>query len=389
MSLAAFACGAGALGFLVVAWTTSLYFPYLERCEARRDPDDDGVTGFALPHVTVVVPCYQEAANIVRKLENTASLRYPAGLRHVIVVDGGSDDGTVAAAEAFCSSHEGFAFSSAPSRGKIHQVNHALGQVGDGVILVTDVDGELDVDALEIMAAHYVDERVGCVGAFVRQSRALPEDVRFWRDQNAMRLLESRCGHASVVIAVAYSFRRSLFDRFPDDVVADDVYTAFRSNTDGFHTLYERRARAFELRSGSHRTEMFRHKLRKLNANMRELLRFLPEVRRMEPPWRGMFLTKFVQSWLMAPVLVGLAVELVWSLAAAGPAVIPFWCAGCVLLVGLQVLGTRRLAAVGEDEIPAGVPARASYVAMFLVLLVTGFFRYFVVHQSSSYRKVS
>ncbi len=191
-------------------------------------------------------------------------------------------------------------------------------------------------------------------------------------------------------MAVAYSFRRELFGRFPEDVIADDVYTAFVANTRGRQSLYAAGVRATELRSGHDRRGMLLHKLRKLNANMRELKRFLPALGEMRPPWRMIFATKVLQSWLAAPCLLLLALLLLLSLPGLTVAALIFWggaLAGLAVLHGLAERELNRAVPDEETASPAG-RRRISYGLLFLAILVGGFFRYFFVRQSSSYRRV-
>ena len=46
------------------------------------------------PGVTIVVPCYNEAAYIAAKLDNCLEQDYPADRLEVLVIVSGSDDGT-------------------------------------------------------------------------------------------------------------------------------------------------------------------------------------------------------------------------------------------------------------------------------------------------------
>jgi hypothetical protein len=208
-----------------------------------------------------------------------------------------------------------------------------------------------------------------------------------------MRLMESRLGHASVVIAVFYSFRRALFELFPDDVVADDVYVAFRSNTSGYHSVYHPRIRAREARSSSTSSQMLRHKLRKLNANMKELARFWPRILAMGDPWRMMYLTKFAQHWLIAPTILALASLCCLSLALEGTGALVFWGIAAVVLACLQAMSQSRLRrfaiAVPGGSGRVSMGRRIAYVALFHLVLVAVFFRNFLSRQSSIYDKVS
>ncbi len=342
-----------------------------------------------LPTFHVIIPCYQEKALLPEKLENTAQLDYPKNLMRGYVVDGGSSDGSAEIAQSFCETRAAFAFFSCPGIGKVPQVNTALKRIRDGIVLVTDADGRLPRNALKQLAAHYSDARVGCVGASTTPRSALSEDQVFWQHQNAMRLLESRCGHSSVTVAAAYSFRRNLFDLFPNDVVADDVYAAFECNTQGYTTVYSRHVRAEELRCATTFGRMAKHKVRKLNANMHELIRFLPRCREMKGLWQTMFLAKFAQSWLAAPMILGVMILLAVSVRHAGPRVMLYWGGLLFALLALQVAAERvlMLYRLTDNEPQATLVVRCRYLVLSLAVLIVGFFCYVFVRHTSFYEK--
>jgi len=374
---------------LVLAWSTSLYYLFLYwRKPAGKKEAATAPAQEVFFHV--IVPCFEEAGLIAEKLANLGRLDYPAHLFRVYVVDGGSTDGTAKIARAHCREWANFEAIVSPRRGKIAQVNHVLEKIKNGIVMITDVDGLLEPAALGELSRLYLDPDVGCVGANVLPDNPLPEDAVFWRDQNAMRRLESEWGHSSVMVAAAYSFRRDLFERFPADVVADDVYAAFTANLMGKKCLYPSRPRVREVRSGTSAAWMFRHKLRKINANMLELRRFLPAWRRMRPPCRMIFVTKFIQSWLAAPMTVLLAVLLVISFRQLGAAASFFWLAAAVVLLTTSVLVGSLFVAVTPEQDRVNIPA-AARLRYFLIMhgvLLAGFFRYFLVRQHSSYLKV-
>jgi len=65
----------------------------------RQTPQRAAGGGF--PAVTIIIPLFQEVRLIARKLANLDALTYPN--RRVIVVDGGSTDGTLGIARRFAS----------------------------------------------------------------------------------------------------------------------------------------------------------------------------------------------------------------------------------------------------------------------------------------------
>ena len=380
------------LASATLAWAFSLYYLVLHACRPARTDAAPSHAPAPRPAFHVIIPCYQEGTLLPGKLENTAQLKYPAERLQVTVIDGGSTDESADVARRFCDTHDSFTFLPSTMRGKVPQINAALTRAGDGIVLVTDADARLEADALQALALCYADPRVSCVGAHAQPAEPLPEDALFWRDQNAMRRLESAWGHASVTVACAYSFRHRLVAQLPPDVIADDVYVAFLCNTQGGRTLYADSARAQELRHASTLGRMIQHKVRKLNANMRELIRFLPSCRQMDGVWRVMFLTKFIQSWLAAPALLLLASLVPLSIRHAGwPAALIVWTVVLLLLLLSQFAAARilkRHASPHDTRAPVTLLARCRYAVLFAAILVLGFFRYFVVRQTSSYDKV-
>jgi cellulose synthase/poly-beta-1,6-N-acetylglucosamine synthase-like glycosyltransferase len=376
----------------VIAWCYSLYYLFLAVFRLQNNSCDEIMTA-EKPHFHIIIPCFQEEQSILAKLVNTSNLDYPTDSYDVTVVDGGSTDNTPQLAREFCKSRQNFHFVSSPKKGKIPQLNFVLEKIRNGVVAVTDVDGEVAPDALNRLAQLYGDPQVGCIGAFVVPSNPSPEDELFWQYQNEMRLMESSLGHVSVMIAAFYSFRRELFHLFPEDVIADDVFVAFCSNTQGCISLYKREIRAFESRSGSTSIQMLRHKLRKVNANMKELARFCPRLPEMKGLWRVMYVTKFAQHWLVAPSFVILAVLFVVSVVRDGFGAMVFWIFSLLIVTFLQGLTQRTLSrfiiAGGIKVSSVSMAQRISYLMIFHLVLIAGFFRYLLVRQSSVYNKVS
>jgi len=374
----------------IIAWSSSIYYlvlywgrnkkkPYLP----TQDPIED-------IFFHIVIPCFQEEEYILDKLKNTAALKYPESLLRIYIVDGGSSDHTQEITRDFCAQRPNFQLLVLPRSGKIPKINLALEKINHGIVMVTDVDGRMEQMTLHKLNKLYAQPQIGCAGAFVIQRDTLPEDAIFWEHQNAMRLVESYRGHSSVMVAVAYSFRRSLFQKFPDNVIGDDVYVAFSSNTQGYKSIYCPWIRAEELRSGSTLSQMFRHKLRKLNSNMRELNRFLPQCLEMKGVWRIMFLTKFAQSWLTAPFFMALIFLFILSVCRIGLHSFYFWGGLLLILVVIQSYSQRVLHSFLSSEARQsfGIRKRCNYVLLFAAILIVGFFRFFLISQTSDYNKV-
>jgi rSAM/selenodomain-associated transferase 2 len=110
------------------------------------------------PCVSVLVPTLDEVSTVTAALDRLAALR---GRFEVLVVDGGSQDATVALARE----HAGVAriLTSPPlPRGRAAQLNAAAREAGGEVLLFLHADTVLPPDAYESLAAAVVDE--GLVG---------------------------------------------------------------------------------------------------------------------------------------------------------------------------------------------------------------------------------
>ena len=118
-----------------------------------------------LPMVSMIVPVYNEALVIQRKLENLQVLHYPKNRLEAIFVDGGSVDGTVKIIESTAAAGD------FPIR--VVQQGYRKGYnaaIADGfaestgeIICFTGAEVEYEPEALLLMIQHFADPKVGSV----------------------------------------------------------------------------------------------------------------------------------------------------------------------------------------------------------------------------------
>ncbi len=366
-----------------------------------------------LPRISIVVPCLNEADLVSEKFRNLAECDYPADKLEIVFADGGSTDGTLDLLRALAKDdgHHGQLVSpcgvepatrrsehgrvaratrviACPIGGKINQLNHVLPKLTGDIVVVTDADAHLAPDALGWMVAEFeARPEVAVVGAYTSPRGGLAVERCFWAAQNRVRLLESRISHVSLVVACCYAFRRSLLSAFPHDIIADDVYVAALANTLGYHTTYCKKALVEELRTPSTLPEFFRHKFRKSNAVLRELLRFsycLPEIR---TRWKCILATRIVQQ-LLLPWATALWLMFTATLANMGQADVP--CLGAAVLL-IALLATRKatmsVELPGEAERFGPVTIVLAYAYTMAVLCATAL-TYLSFRQSSCYPRL-
>ena len=370
----------------ILGWTMFGYFIFvwfLGLLRSKREltlPDN-------WPMVTIIIPCFNEEGQILSKIENTKTLDYPKDQMEVIFADGGSEDDTVRLLTDAVGDDDGVRIIQCSQPGKIHQLNEALSLARGEIIVNTDADAQLSADTLQWIAAEFARaDDVWVVGAYSRPAQTYKVNRYYWDAQNKARFLESDAFASSIVVAPCYAFRRDLLDRFPDDVVADDIYVAFLANTRGYRTVYSRKALALEMRPPSTLLAFLPHKFRKSNAFLKESLRFIYRLPEMGTLFKILLLTRTAQQLLLPWMLLG------WILIAGALLTlfrfdVVFF--GTIFLVALLALGSRVFASV---RLPDSQPSHGfvtlikGYVLTTSILLATGL-SYPFFRQGSSYSR--
>jgi biofilm PGA synthesis N-glycosyltransferase PgaC len=211
-----------------------LYYLYL-RSRRLNKPWDLGRDPGYRPRVTIVVPTYNEAGLIRRKLDNIASQDYPRELMEIVVVDSASSDGTPRIVREWMESHRDFKvvlIEEGVRRGKAFALNNVLRLASGEVVVVTDADSLwMSRDALANALSWFSDPSVGAVTCL-----KLPAEEGFagvekgYRDYyNVVRLGESKKHSTPVFHGELAAFRKDLLMRlggFPTNIGADDSHTA-------------------------------------------------------------------------------------------------------------------------------------------------------------------
>lgn len=105
-----------------------------------------------LPRLSIIIPAYNEAKVIRRKLENISRLDYPAEKLEVIVSDDCSDDGTGEIARKTLAEYEldGKILRNSRRIGLNESLNIAIREAGNSIVCITDADVTLEESALKI-----------------------------------------------------------------------------------------------------------------------------------------------------------------------------------------------------------------------------------------------
>ncbi len=147
----------GMLAVLVVSTIVTVVF----LAKSRRA--QSGPAMFS-PPVSVVIPAYDEEANIGRCLEALLAAGYPRDQLEVLVVDDGSTDGTPEVVR----SYPGVRLLSEGHRGKVEALNAGVRGSRHEFILAVDADTLLRPGSISEIVRPLVDPRVGAVAGIAQ-----------------------------------------------------------------------------------------------------------------------------------------------------------------------------------------------------------------------------
>ncbi|MEW5720462.1 MAG: glycosyltransferase, partial [Chloroflexota bacterium] len=166
---------------LVIGWTLFGYLLYLWFAGLFRAKKMLRVPASNFPRLSIIVPCYNEAEQILAKLDDLRRLTYPRDRLEIIFADGDSTDDTVARLTAATQPDEAIQVVRCPRRGKVHQLNHVLPMVRGEIVVNTDVDARLAPDALAWIAATFdIAPEIWVVGAYCRPASGMEIEQYYW-----------------------------------------------------------------------------------------------------------------------------------------------------------------------------------------------------------------
>ncbi|MFQ5398410.1 MAG: glycosyltransferase family 2 protein [Anaerolineae bacterium] len=329
------------------------------------------------PHVTVLIPAYNEAAIIQRKIENCLALDYPKNQLSVMVVTDGSEDDTAIIVSQF--REQGVHLCHQPERkGKVAAINRVVPTVNSEIIVFSDANTMLTPDGIQAIVRSFADDRVGLVAGEKRVMGG--GEGLYWRYESHLKRCESALGSVIGAAGELFAIRRELFEKPEDDSIVEDFIMSLRLVASGWRAVYEPAAVAEELPSPSLAGDWERRT--RIAAGsfqaMGRLLRLLnPAMGRIA--WQ--YLSHKLLRWAVTPIMLPAAYLLNLSLVN-----IPIYLA---LFLGQTIF--YGLAAVGFILARRGIRRSLPYFAFYFCLMniaeIVGFWRYITGKQTVTWVK--
>ncbi|MEH3113545.1 glycosyltransferase family 2 protein [Pedobacter terrae] len=213
-----------------------------------------------LPTCTLIVAAFNEQDFIEEKINNTLALNYPPEKLQLIFVTDGSTDRTPEIVARYTQIH---LMHSSDRKGKIAAVHRAMEHVDTELVVFTDANTYLNVDALFHLCKHYADERVGGVAGEKKiytdkHADATAGEGIYWKYESKLKQWDSELHTVVGAAGELYSIRRSLYYPVPKESILDDFMISMRIAEKGYRIKYEPEAFAQETSSANISEELKR-----------------------------------------------------------------------------------------------------------------------------------
>ena len=194
-------------------WVLGIFFPL----KAHRAE--------VTPNISVIIPAYNEAKNIERKIENTLALEYPKDKVEILVGSDGSGDETATLVKKFADRDVHLA-EFKKNRGKTAVQNDLVRRSRGDILIFTDAASFFQPDAIRKIVRNFADDRVGCVAGYMRfidtdSNLTTQSQGIYWRYEFKIRELESNLGSLIGVDGPLYAVRRDCYIPLGQNIISD------------------------------------------------------------------------------------------------------------------------------------------------------------------------
>ena len=239
------------------------------------------------PHISIIVPAYNEEDHIAKKIEDLLALDYPVDRVEILVVDNSSTDRT----REIAASYPVKVFES--PRGKINAINMGVHNASNDIVVETDADTLLKADAIRSLVTCFAEPAIGAVGG-----TAITEDTRSFFGKSKMayhradwqlRALEGRLDSVISLDGKLMAFRKSLLPEIRSDAVVDDLEINFMLRSRGYRSVIDDKAIVYETGPQNLAAELLQIR-RRVALTIPALFHYLHMCMNPRYGWFGMFI---------------------------------------------------------------------------------------------------
>lgn len=244
------------------------------------------------PTVSIVIAAHNEREQIEFRLQNCLALDYPKRKLQIIVSLDGPTDGTEFIVWKYAARGVEMVHSKERA-GKAVALNRALRRATGEIVVFADARQTFGRNAIRELACNFADESVGAVSGELilldpSHDQSASDVGLYWRYEKRIRAWESDIHSVPGATGAIYAIRRRLYEDLQEGTLLDDVVTPLRITLKGRRTVFEPRARAYDLVACCPPAE-YRRKVRTLCGNY-QLIAQMPAAL---IPWRNPIFVQF------------------------------------------------------------------------------------------------
>lgn len=228
------------LGFLRLGF---MYYLMVKEKRLERRRNYPALTKDNAPHVSIIVPAYNEEVNCVRTVETLLREDYPSF--DIIFVDDGSKDHTLECIHQAFDGNSRVRILGKPNGGKASALNYGIAHTDADFVVCIDADTQLRPDAVSRLMQHFLldkEHRIGAVAGNVKvgnQRNMLTrwQAIEYTTSQNFDRMAYSYINAITVVPGAIGAFRKEAIDKaggLTTDTLAEDCDLTMRINEAGY-----------------------------------------------------------------------------------------------------------------------------------------------------------
>lgn len=211
------------------------------------------------PHVTIIIPTYNEKKRIAQKLDNTLTLNYPKELMEIIVTSDCSTDGSDDIVKSYADRGVKLVRQD-QRRGKHYAQGLALEQASAEIVVFTDASILLPEDAIRKIVRNFADPSIGCVSSTDRilgENGTVNTEGVYIRYDMLLRKLESMVGSSTGMSGSFYAARKELCDNWIPNM-SNDFYIPIRAMMSGYRAILDQEVFGYYKLVGSYKHEFIR-----------------------------------------------------------------------------------------------------------------------------------
>ena len=237
------------------------------------------------PVVSFIVPVYNESKMIESRINNFNQIDYPAEKLEVVIVDGGSKDGTVEELEKF-GKNANFTLKvvkQGSRKGFNSAVVEGFYQTTGDIIFITGAEAQYASNSVKLLVNHFADPEVGAVNGTMRLNNteagvSTKIETAYRSFYDFLREAESKMDTPFDIKGEIAAARRSVCQKLverPEMLKKGciDVCFSFQAKIDGLRTVYDPKAVYSEPAPKSLR-ESFKQQIRRAATLIQNLFLF-------------------------------------------------------------------------------------------------------------------